>query len=462
MIGFLFFASVLCATVDENGIIRAGHSVQEWKGRIIYQVLTDRFARTDGANSSCNLGKYCGGTYRGLINHLDYIKNLGMDAIWISPIVENTDGSYHGYHATNFYKLNTNFGSESDFKEFVQQCHNKGIWVMVDTVFNHVGPVGTDFGRISPFNRAEHYHDWCEIRDYGNQDEVERCRIAGLPDLKQENSWVKEQLISWANWLVSTYDIDGLRIDTVKHVPKWFWSELVNRMGNIYMIGEVFDGNPAYLKGYTNIMHGQLSYPMYYTLLDVYAHKQSCYKIRDRFNDYANNGIDNTQLGGFIDNHDNKRWLSINRDWNPMKNSLAFTLLSSAIPFVYYGTEQGYTGGDDPNNREPLWYSGFNQNHELYKFIATTAAARKQISTSAAHVERYVDDIFYAFSRDKVLVCTTNRGSNSGSFTRQVTYLPFSSGQRVRNIYTNEYKTVGNNGLSITMSNGLPQVWVCA
>ena len=167
-------------------------SKEEWKSRSIYQVLTDRFARTQDTGS-CNLGNYCGGNYQGIINHLDYIKGMGFDAIWISPIVENTEGSYHGYHLTNLYNLNSHFGSESDFKNLISACHSKDIWVMVDVVANHVGPVGTDYSQINPFNSADHYHDYCDITDWNNQWQVENCRLAGLPDLNTEHSFVIEK-----------------------------------------------------------------------------------------------------------------------------------------------------------------------------------------------------------------------------------------------------------------------------
>ena len=86
---------------------------------------------------------------------------MGFDAIWISPIVDNTPGGYHGYWARDWYKVNENFGSEDDLKNLVNEAHNRGIYVMVDVVANHVGPVGTDYSTISPFNKAEHYHERC-------------------------------------------------------------------------------------------------------------------------------------------------------------------------------------------------------------------------------------------------------------------------------------------------------------
>lgn len=92
---------------------------------------------------------------------------MGFDAIWISPIPKNYPGSYHGYHATRWYELNEQFGSESDFKALVSAVHSRGMYIMVDVVANHVGPVGTDYSQIDPFNSPEHYHAQCSI---GNND----------------------------------------------------------------------------------------------------------------------------------------------------------------------------------------------------------------------------------------------------------------------------------------------------
>lgn len=151
-------------------IMVTSRTKEEWKSRVVYQLLTDRFARSDGFLSAhkhddCDLKKYCGGTFRGIINHVDYITQMGFNAIWISPIQENTQDSYHGYHYTNLYNINQNFGTEQDFKELVQRCHERDVWIMLDVVANHVGPIGSDYSRVYPFNKEEHYHDNCDIKD---------------------------------------------------------------------------------------------------------------------------------------------------------------------------------------------------------------------------------------------------------------------------------------------------------
>jgi alpha-amylase len=165
---------------------------------------------------------------------------MGFDAIWISPIVDNRDGGYHGYWARNMNKLNDHFGTEQDFVDFVSACHAKGIYVMVDVVANHMGNLDTNFKVNTPFNDSAHYHDFCEISDQDfathNQDRIENCRLAKLADLKQENDYVRTTLLSWIKNLITKYHIDGIRIDTVPEVPKWFWAQFAQSSG-VYTVG---------------------------------------------------------------------------------------------------------------------------------------------------------------------------------------------------------------------------------
>lgn len=171
---------------------RLGHSPSEWKSRTVYQVLTDRIDKTNGAQGTyCNdLSQYCGGTFKGIERNLDYIEGMGFDAIWISPIVKNWPGSYHGYHCVDLYKINENFGSEQDLKDLISAAHSKGIWVMLDVVANHMGP-SNDFSKFSPFNSADHYHPQCDI-NWDDQNSIEQCWLAGLADLNQSNDWVRD------------------------------------------------------------------------------------------------------------------------------------------------------------------------------------------------------------------------------------------------------------------------------
>lgn len=351
-------ATLACAG-DTNG----------WKQRTVYQLLTDRFARSNGDTSGCDLHNYCGGDYYGIVQHLDYIKDLGFDAIWISPVVDNLDGGYHGYWARNWEQLNQHFGDEQALKNLVSECHKRDIWVMVDVVANHVAPVGNDFGQIYPLNRPEHYHQNCDINDWNNQWQVENCRLAGLPDLDQGNSYVRQYLKDWIKNLVQKYNFDGIRIDTIPEVPKDFWSEY-GQAAAVFQMGENFNGNPAYVGDYQNHVTGLFNYPMYYSIKDAFMYGKSMRGISDRWNEEAQHFKDIDALGIFVDNHDNARFLNGRNDQRLFKGALAFALTARGIPFFYYGSEQGYGGGNDPYNREVLW-NNFNPNHDIYKFVKT-------------------------------------------------------------------------------------------
>jgi len=357
----------------------SGHSKNEWKSRTIYQVLTDRFARTDNSHNVCpNHGDYCGGTYRGLIRELDYIHEMGFDAIWISPVVDNSDHGYHGYWARDWTKLNSHFGSENDLHELIDACHKKGIWVMVDVVANHVGPVGTDYHTIVPFNKPEHYHDYCDIRQedwHNNQWRVENCRLAGLPDLKQENEWVQNTLLTWVKDLVNKYNIDGLRIDTIPEVPKTFWDKYHQSSG-VFTIGEVFDNRLDYLRGYIGHVDTLLNYGLFDQIRNVFkgaSFLQLVGRIAEMDKLF---GQEQHYMGLFVDNHDNERFLHDHGNWDHLIGALIFSLFYPGIPIVYYGDEQGYGGGRDPENREELW-THMNRQSPIYQALKKAITVRK-------------------------------------------------------------------------------------
>ena len=378
---------------------------------------------------------------------------MGFDAIWISPIIENTEGSYHGYHFTNLYNLNYHFGSEDDFKELVKTCHSKDIWVMVDVVANHAAPVGTDYGRINPFNRAEHYHDWCEINNWRNQWEVENCRLCGLPDLKQENDWVTQKLLEWIHDLVQKYNLDGIRIDTIMEVPKWFWDKFRASAG-VFQIGEAFDGNAGYVADYQNHLDSVFNYPLYYTIKSSF-----CGSFRN-----LEGYLFNTRsvfpapeyMATFVENHDNPRWLHDCGDRAKFTNAVIFSLVWEGIPVFYYAGEQYYAGGADPNNREPLW-DNYNTKSTLYQLLGKANALRKKVQIwNYGITQRYANDNFYAFTRGNVLACFTN--VQSSQYT--ITYHDFKDGDKLCNVlYDGDCVTVSGRNININMGD-YPKLYV--
>ena len=236
--------------------------------------------------------------------------------------------------------------------------------------------------------------------------------MADLPDLNQENSYVRQYLKDWVKGIVQDYGFDGIRIDTIPEVEGQFWKEYGEASG-VFQMGECFNGDPAYVSPYQNDITALFNYPMYYTISDVFGSGKSMYQIRNRYNTEDSDFQNVDLLGVFVDNHDNPRFLYNHKGQNAnLERAQVFALTSRGIPFTYYGTEQYYGGGADPANRESLWQD-YNTDSSLYKMIATVHAQRKASQIwNHEQVERYVDDNFYAFSRGEFLVALTN-GNNS-------------------------------------------------
>jgi alpha-amylase len=266
-------------------ITTVAHSAttEEWKSRTIYQLLTDRFypdppyyppIPPTPHNVCRNWRHYCGGTYKGIVEKLPYIKSMGFDAIWISPIVRNVEmagqtSGYHGYWMTALYELNEHFGTGDDLKALVKAAHAMDIFVMVDIVANHAGPIGQDYSQFSKeLNQPEHYHEYCNVFDEDhpeNQWRMERCWLAGLADFNHENPYVVEQLTKWISNMVTTYNLDGLRIDTIPHVPHHFWKKFSDA-SNVFQVGEALDPRADYVGSYQNYLHGKTAFKLILTL----------------------------------------------------------------------------------------------------------------------------------------------------------------------------------------------------
>ncbi|KAL7746652.1 hypothetical protein RI367_008052 [Sorochytrium milnesiophthora] len=443
-------------------------SAQEWKSRVIYQLLTDRFAPTglaDNPQPPCtNLQSYCGGTWSGIRENLDYIQALGFNAIYISPVVANTPNGYHGYWAQDFYSLNSNFGTVQDLQDLIDACHSRDIWVMVDVVANHMGypPDGGDFSAFNPFNSSSQVHWPCDITNYNDQVQVEQCRIAGLPDLHTENSSVVTALYQWIGWLVSTFHFDGIRIDTVKHIRKDFWPGYVKASG-VFAIGEVFNGDPAYVGDYQHYVPSTFNYPSYYTIHDAYGQKQYLGAMEQRYKQNQQYFSDMSLLANFVDNHDVPRFLAAANDKRLLQNALAHTLFALGIPVVYYGTEQAYAGGGDPNNRESLW-SNLNTSSDMYQWLQTWLQVRRQYSQTTLitsdHHHVWSDQDIYAFSRDQLLVVTTNVGSGR-AVTRNI-LSPYPPGSTLVEA-TGQGITLqvgAGSWVNVTLSDGAPVLFV--
>jgi len=405
----LLFFSALCLTAWTR-------TAEEWKSRTLYQIVTDRFGRLDENVPECpDLFDYCGGTFKGIEKNLDYIQGMGFNAIWISPIIANTPKGYHGYWVSNLYEINTNFGTKQDFKDLVNACHERDIWVMVDVVPNHVSPVpnDTDFSGIYPFNDIKYYHDsslqCADVfkNDPNNQTAMELCWLWNLPDLNHEDEFVSKTLIDWIRDFIQEYQVDGLRGDAVRHTPQWFWHEFGKAAG-VFLIGEVWAPGTEYVATYQETIDSLLNFPLYEILEATFRNGGSMTAISKYYDVAKTAWKDQTVLGNFVDSHDLQRFLHHTPNMNIFKSWYAYVLSCVGIPSVYYGDEQSFTGGTDPANREPLW-GKMNPESEMYQFFKTLITFRYQTRFfEHEQIERLADDTFYAFSRGDYFFAFTN------------------------------------------------------
>ncbi|KAF7118914.1 hypothetical protein CNMCM5793_008550 [Aspergillus hiratsukae] len=457
---------------------QAAHALTpaEWRTQSIYFLLTDRFGREDNSTTAA-----CDVTER-----LDYIQGMGFTAIWINPVTEQFyedtgDGtSYHGYWQQNIYEANHNYGTAQDLKSLADALHARGMYLMVDVVANHMGYDGAgnsiDYSVFTPFDSSSYFHPYCLISDYSNQTNVEDCWLGdttvSLPDLDTTDAKVRTIWYDWVKGLVANYSIDGLRIDTVKHVEKDFWPGY-NDAAGVYCVGEVFSGDPTYTCPYQNYLDGVLNYPIYYELLYAFeSPRGSISNLYNMISSVASDCADPTLLGNFIENHDNPRFASYTSDYSQAKNVISFMFFSDGIPIVYAGQEQHYSGGADPANREAVWLSGYSTSATLYSWIASTNRIRKlAISKDTAYITSKNNPFYYdsntlamrkgSVAGAQVVTVLSNKGSSGSSYTLSLSGTGYSAGASLVEMYTCTTLTVDSSGnLAVPMASGLPRVLV--
>ncbi|WP_042147141.1 alpha-amylase family glycosyl hydrolase [Paucisalibacillus sp. EB02] len=357
-----------------------------WEDEMIYFIMIDRFHNGDTSNDyevEVNDPRaYHGGDFQGIIEKLDYIKEMGFTSIWLTPIVKNEPKGYHGYWTEDFYEVEEHFGKLEDFKSLVEEAHNRDMKIILDLVVNHTG---YQHSWITDPEKQDRFHEDQTIYDWDNQENVENGRLAGLPDLAQENPETRKYLLDMAKWWIEETDIDGYRLDTVKHVPKDFWEEFAAEVKSVkedfFLIGEVWHNDPNYVADYTKTgIDSFVDYPFYNEATRIFSNSDQrigryMHSIWERNTTLYENPF---VLGNFIDNHDNKRFTRsvLENGEDPITRSkLALTYLYTApgIPIIYYGTEIAMDGGEDPDNRRMMEF----KDHELITYISTLAELRK-------------------------------------------------------------------------------------
>ncbi|KAL3426885.1 alpha-amylase [Phlyctema vagabunda] len=466
--------------------ITSAASADEWTGKAIYQVMTDRFAVTDGSDPDCDLFKYCGGTWQGIINKLDYIQGMGFSAIQISPVVQNFENdtdygeAFHGYWPINNYAVNANFGSADDLKALSKALHDRDMYLMVDVVINDMatpinGPMTTktiiDYSQFVPFNDAKYFHPYCNITNYENTTNAQECwlgaDIVALPDLDTESDEVADLTHTWIKELIANYSIDGLRIDAAKHVPDAFLASFVQN-AEVFTFGEIYSGVLDDVCRYQEFMDGLPNYLTYFPLIQAFT-AGNMKGLAKMVGDVASDCQDIFYMGSFAENHDLPRFASLNNDLALAKNAIAFTILADGIPTMYQGQEQHATGNYSPNNRAPLWGYGYDAEAPLYNITATFNKIRSHaISIDSRYTtnttqELYLDDSTYATRKgpegNQVVAVYSNQGTAGGEYELVIPGA-FAVGTEVTELVNCTTATANEAGnITALMAGGQPRVF---
>lgn len=342
---------------------------RDWRDAILYFVVLDRFADGDPANNRDvdrnAKGAFHGGDLAGLRAQLDEIASLGATALWITPVVRNIDGfvtgagfpdwAYHGYWADDFTTLDPRFGSEADLAALVAAAHQRGLKVLLDVVYNHVG-YGSRY-LSDPARR-----DWLRSNERGDcgQDDTTSC-VSGLPDLRTERPEVAAYLLGSHLALAKRVGLDGFRLDTVKHVEHAFWREHRRRtreeLGrDFFLIGEVWGGDASSLDPWFggDEMDAGFDFSFQGSVVAWLSGRGRTVAF-DRYLQSRDRVRTGYQLAHFLSSHDVPGALHLlGGDLAAFRLAATLQMTVSGLPTIYYGEEVGRWIGEWPENRSDM------------------------------------------------------------------------------------------------------------
>lgn len=342
---------------------------QDWRDAILYFVVLDRFADGDPTNDRnvqrAEKGTFHGGDLPGLIARLDDLADLGVTALWITPIVKNIDSfvtgagfpdwGYHGYWADDFYSVDPRFGTEDELRQLVAAAHARGIKVLLDVVYNHAG-------YNSHYTRDPRTRGWLRTTELGTcgADDLTTC-VAGLPDFRTELPDVADYLLKAHLGLAARTGLDGFRLDTVKHVGHPFWQEHRRRTreqlrAGFFLLGEVWGGDAQVLDPWfaADEMDAGFDFGFQGSTIAFVAGRGRSVAF-DRYLKSRERVRQGYLLAHFLSSHDVPGALyQLAGDRQEFRLAAVLQMTTAGIPVIYYGEEVGRQGGDWPDNRSDM------------------------------------------------------------------------------------------------------------
>ena len=353
---------------------------------VIYLLMPDRFANGDPANDnvdgmlekanrSNSLGRH-GGDIKGIVDHLDYLKDLGITALWINPLLENNmpKQSYHGYAITDYYRVDPRYGSNEDYKNLVAEAHKRDIKIIMDMIANHAGtgyywnddlPSGDWYNQWLKFTRSNYRGITQSDPNVAGSDHEKMVRgwfDHTMADLNQHNELLAEFLIQNTIWWIEYLGLDGIRQDTYPYSYKDFMAEWMERILREYpdynVVGEVWLNYPSLVSywldnetnpdGYQSNLTNVFDFPLMYAVDKAFNENDGwdtgllrLYEILAQ--DYLYS--DPMNIVTFTDNHDGDRFFTkMQEDIRKFKLGMVFYMTARGIPQIYYGGEILMTG----------------------------------------------------------------------------------------------------------------------
>ena len=448
----------------------------DWDEAVVYFMMTDRFFDGNESNNTAsgtdtygdNPGLYHGGDFAGVTAKLDYLQDLGVNTIWLTPIVKNIAGvtvtdegsedvpynaAYHGYWASDFTKLNPTMGTTEEFKTMISEAHKRGMRIMVDIVVNHAG-----YGTESTFADM--------LRDKSVSEGDIKSWQSGLPDFATENADVRAKLVEWQTSWMRNYGVDYFRVDTVKHVDSTTWAALKNSTTEVNpsfkMIGEYYGA--GYASNGSTLGSGQMDADLDFDFNDqatsfVSGNISSVEKFLSARNSALNNAY---MTGQFLSSHDEdgfKASLMNGKQYTEDEATSAalvaatLQLTAKGIPVIYYGEEVGLSGLNNypyQTNRYDMDFSKATKDNVTYQHYKNLLSIRNAYTDVFARGSRTVvassDEEGYDVVSRSYGGTTLYVGMNIKDTAKEVKVpVSLAAGTEVKDLYSGATYTVGSD-----------------
>ncbi|MBY0011592.1 alpha-glycosidase [Paenibacillus typhae] len=370
----------------------------EWaKSAVFYQIMPERFANGDTSNDPDDVApwgdkptrdNFFGGDLQGIIDHLDYLEDLGITAIYLTPIFEAPTN--HKYDTTDYMKVDPHFGDKELLKKLVEEAHSKGIRIVLDAVFNHIGSNSPQFKDVIEKGEHSKYADWFHINEFPVQVKDDKPNydafgfFAEMPKLNTANPETREYLLNIAEYWLKELGMDGWRLDVANEIDHRFWKEFRARIKAInpdaYIIGENWNDSLRWLHGdqFDSVMNYPLSDRLIEFMksddMDAQTFSEYISSLLMRYPQQANEVLFN-----LLASHDTARLLTLlGGDKDKLKLTVAFLLTFTGTPCIYYGDEIGLEGENDPDCRKCMIWEEDRQDRELHQTYKQLIRLRKE------------------------------------------------------------------------------------